>query len=55
MEDRRNIMPETVKDLPGAPESLWTGTSPETWFPSLDRDLLVDAVVVGGGIVAPGA
>jgi glycine/D-amino acid oxidase-like deaminating enzyme/nitrite reductase/ring-hydroxylating ferredoxin subunit len=51
MEDRRNIRPETVKDLQGKPESLWTGTTPGTDFPSLDRDLLVDAVVVGGGIV----
>lgn len=51
MEDRRNIRPETTKDLPGKPESLWTGTSPGTCFPSLDRDLLVDAAIVGGGIV----
>jgi glycine/D-amino acid oxidase-like deaminating enzyme/nitrite reductase/ring-hydroxylating ferredoxin subunit len=50
MEDRRNIRPETAKDLPGRPESLWTGTTPGTGFPSLDRDLRLDAVVVGGGI-----
>lgn len=50
MEDRRSIRQETIKDLPGTPESLWTGTSPKTAFPSLDKDLIVDAAVVGGGI-----
>ncbi|HXI13113.1 MAG TPA: FAD-dependent oxidoreductase [Thermoanaerobaculia bacterium] len=31
-------------------ESIWISTAPGSGFPSLDRDLTVDVVIVGGGI-----
>jgi glycine/D-amino acid oxidase-like deaminating enzyme/nitrite reductase/ring-hydroxylating ferredoxin subunit len=39
-----------MKDLPGAPESLWLATAGLREFPPLDRDLTVDVAVVGGGL-----
>ena len=35
---------------PGATDSLWLDTAPDTAYPSLERDLEVDVAVIGGGI-----
>ena len=32
------------------PVSFWIDTTPETDYPSLENDIEVDAVIVGGGI-----
>lgn len=40
-----------MNHLPGQPVSLWIDTTPQTNFPSLEREVLVDVVVLGGGIV----
>ncbi|HYG73835.1 MAG TPA: FAD-dependent oxidoreductase [Planctomycetota bacterium] len=31
-------------------QSIWTATTPQTHYPTLDRDLAVDVAIVGGGI-----
>lgn len=38
-------------ELPRFPESYWTASVNRKTYPALDKDLTVDAVVVGGGIV----
>ena len=38
-------------EIPGRHESLWTGTTERTDFPTFDGDREVETVVVGGGIV----
>lgn len=37
-------------DLPGRPASVWLETTPETAYDSLEDDLTVETVVIGGGI-----
>ncbi len=36
--------------LPAESESVWTATTPETDYPTLETDLDVDVAIVGGGI-----
>jgi glycine/D-amino acid oxidase-like deaminating enzyme/nitrite reductase/ring-hydroxylating ferredoxin subunit len=39
-----------VNELPGEPISLWLATTPETHFPAMAKDVMVDVAVIGGGI-----
>ncbi|WP_129114130.1 FAD-dependent oxidoreductase [Halegenticoccus tardaugens] len=48
-DDARSNADEST--LPGKPTSVWLDTTPTTDFGSLDREVSVDAAVVGGGIV----
>ncbi|MDO8512960.1 MAG: FAD-dependent oxidoreductase [bacterium] len=36
--------------IPGKNTSIWLDTTPNTNFPSLEKDLIVDTVIIGGGI-----
>src|SRR5688500_14095763 len=37
-------------ELPGQPVSLWLATTPETHFPTMEKELTVEVAVIGGGI-----
>jgi glycine/D-amino acid oxidase-like deaminating enzyme/nitrite reductase/ring-hydroxylating ferredoxin subunit len=50
MNDHHTTLTEPVRDLPGRPTTLWLDTAPDTDFPSLDREMQVDTLIVGGGI-----
>ena len=39
------------RNIHGEEGSFWMETCPTTDFPSLDKDLKVDTVILGGGIV----
>ena len=41
----------TTTPLSGRPTSYWVDSTPETTHPQLDRDIEVDVVVVGGGML----
>ena len=50
MNEKSSTVTDPVGDLPGRPVSFWIDTAPRTDYPALDRELKVDALVVGGGI-----
>ena len=50
MNEHHTTSTEPVQDLPGKPTTIWLDTSPDTDFHTLDRELRVDTLVVGGGI-----
>jgi len=50
MEIHETTAAEENRNLPGKPTTLWFDNTPETHFPVLEKDLLVDTVIVGGGI-----
>src|SRR5919198_5048399 len=54
-EDKSKTASGPQLNLSGKAESLWTGTSPSTHYPSLEKGGEVDVAVVGGGIAGIGA
>jgi glycine/D-amino acid oxidase-like deaminating enzyme len=49
-EDKSKTASRAQLNLPGKAESLWTGTSSSTHYPSLEKGVEVDVAILGGGI-----
>ncbi|HOC38607.1 MAG TPA: FAD-dependent oxidoreductase [Thermodesulfobacteriota bacterium] len=49
--EEQEMTAESRMPGPGGTVALWIGTTPQTAYPSLSRDLTVDVAIIGGGIV----
>lgn len=50
MKSNKSDDPVNEFELPGRPISLWLATTPETHFPTMEKDVTADVAVIGGGI-----